>query len=242
MERGPQKNLFDLTYALPSACADQVASGAADIGILPVAEIERQRLAWLPETGIACHGPVRSILLISKVAPARIRTLAADSGSRTSVMLARVLLAEQHGTEPRIVPAPADLEPMLEIADAALIIGDPALRLDPVELGRRCHVADLGGEWVSLTGLPMVFALWGGKAENVPAELGEQFLASCRFGSEHLDEIVRAEAPRRGIPQDLAREYLTRHIVTELSDRDMAGFHTFLRHARELEARRAVTA
>src|SRR5580698_9942379 len=124
----------DLSFALPSDCAAQLASGAADIGIVPVIEMARQKLDYFRGTGIACHGPVRSILLISKVPINRIRTLAADAASRTSVMLARVILAEKYGVEPKVVTRPADLAAMLGEADAALIIGDPALRLNPEEL------------------------------------------------------------------------------------------------------------
>ena len=83
------RDTFDLRFALPSECADQLASGRADIGIVPVIEMARQGLDYFPGTGIACHGPVRSILLVSKVPFREIRTLATDSGSRTSAMLVR---------------------------------------------------------------------------------------------------------------------------------------------------------
>src|SRR5579862_7906302 len=91
------RNVFDLRFALPSACADQLASGEADIGIIPVIEMARQKLDYFRGSGIACHGPVRSILLISKVSISRIKTLAVDAASRTSVMLARAILAEKFG-------------------------------------------------------------------------------------------------------------------------------------------------
>ena len=93
----------------------------------------RQRLEYFRGTGIACHGPVRSILLISKVPLRDIRTLATDSGSRTSVMLARVILAEKYGVEPKLISRVADLSTMLGEADAALLIGDAALRVDPAK-------------------------------------------------------------------------------------------------------------
>ena len=125
----------------------------------------RQKLEYFRGTGIACHGPVRSILLISKVPFNRIRTLATDAASRTSVMLARVILAEKYGVEPKLISRPADLAAMLGEADAALLIGDPALRLDPATLP--FETLDLGAEWTSMTGLPMVFAVWGGRKEVV---------------------------------------------------------------------------
>src|SRR5258707_13073922 len=134
MLHGPERGVFDLRFALPSDCADQLASGAADIGIVPVIEMARQGLEYYRGTGIACHGPVRSILLVSKVPFRAIRTLATDSGSRTSVMLSRVILAERFGAEPSVVSRPPDLAAMLGEADAALLIGDAALAVDPATL------------------------------------------------------------------------------------------------------------
>ena len=92
MLHGPQQSLFDLEFRIPAECADRLASGEADIGIIPSFELTKQDLEIIPGAGIACHGAVRSILLISKVPAAEIRTLAADSSSRTSVELARVIL------------------------------------------------------------------------------------------------------------------------------------------------------
>src|SRR5215813_6597823 len=109
MLHGSQSDVFNLRFALPSECADQISSGEADIGIVPVIEMARQGLRYFRGTGIACHGPVRSILLVSKVPFREIRTLATDSGSRTSVVLSRVILAEKFGVEPNIVSRRADL-------------------------------------------------------------------------------------------------------------------------------------
>src|SRR5581483_10246160 len=100
---------------------------AADIGIVPSFELTRQDLEIVPGAGIACHGPVRSILLLSTKPAAEIRTLAADSSSRTSVQLARVILARKFGAVPVVSAHLPDAEAMLRQADAALIIGDPAL-------------------------------------------------------------------------------------------------------------------
>ncbi len=154
----------------PSVCADQLASGEADIGIVPVIEMARQKLAYFRETGIASHGPVRSILLVSKVPFGKIRTLATDSGSRTSVMLSRIILAEKYGVEPQVISHPPDLAAMLGEADAALLIGDAALRIDPATLP--FETLDLGEQWTNLTGLPMVFAVWAGRAEAIVEPYG----------------------------------------------------------------------
>ncbi len=231
-----------LEYALPSVCADRVREGSADLGILPVIEVERQGLEWLPGTGIACDGPVRSILLISKVPVGRIQTLATDNGSRTSVMLSRVILAERYGAEPVTRTMPAGLDSMLAAADAALIIGDPALRLDPDALRQTYEVLDLGAEWAALTGLPMVFAIWAGRRDRLIPGLADLFLESCRYGMAHIDDIVEQECLKRGIPKALGHEYLTRYIVFELGERHYEGMRRYLQLAKAIEKLRTVTA
>lgn len=230
MLHGSQRDLFELEFAIPSECADRLASGAADIGIVPSFELTRQRLEVIPGAGIACHGAVRSILLISKRPAAEIRTLAADSSSRTSVELARLILARKFGSTPEISRRAPDLESMLGSADAALIIGDPALRIDPTRLPYYAY--DLGAEWVEMTGRPMVFAVWAARPGSVDSGLTEAFRASCVYGRERMDAIVAAESARTGFTPELVRDYLTRNIVHELTDRDYEGMEQFLDFAR----------
>jgi predicted solute-binding protein len=233
MLHGGQRDVFDLRFALPSECADQLASGEADIGIVPVIEMARQQLEYFRGTGIACHGPVRSILLVSKVPFREIHTLATDSGSRTSVMLSRVILAEKFGAEPAVISRRADLAPMLGEADAALLIGDAALRVDPEKLP--FESLDLGAEWTALTGLPMVFAVWAGRHEIVQPRFADAFIESARHGLASIDDIVASEAPARGFAPELVRKYLTGHIVFELGERDYAGLNFFLERAARFE-------
>ena len=225
MLHGPQQEVFDLEFAVPSECADRVARGEADLGILPVAEIQRLGFSYFPETGIACTGAVRSILLITKVAPERIRRLAVDSSSRTSVMLTRVVLAEKYGCRPDVLTQAPHMETMLESADAALIIGDPALRIEPDSLPYAAY--DLGAEWMELTGLPMVFAMWSGPSRFMQDTYRDAFAGSCRFGLEHMDEIVRTSAHDRRYPEAVVRTYLTRHIEFELGTAHRAGVQRF---------------
>jgi chorismate dehydratase len=218
MLHGPQRGLFDLEFRVPAQCADDMASGAADIGILPSFELTRQDLEVIPGAGIACAGPVRSILLVSPRPAPEIRTLAADSNSRTSVELARIVLERRYGAAPALTSHPPDLEAMLKVADAALVIGDAALRIEPEHLPY--HVYDLGGEWVEMTGLPMVFAVWAGRRGVVTPAVEEAFRESCRYGREHMEDIVAAEAPHYGFAPEFVREYLTRRIVHELGPRE----------------------
>lgn len=224
MLHGEQRNVVDLTFSIPSECARQLEAGQIDIGLVPVAEIARQGLEIVPGVGIASFGAVRSILLFSRVPWRNVRTLAADASSRTSVQLARIILAERFGVAPEISERPPLLDDMLSHADAALVIGDPALHLEPTELPY--DWLDLGDEWTRLTGLPMVFAAWAGR--HPPAELTEITQASYQFGSERIADIVSSEYERRAISRELANEYLRRHIRFRLGPKEMEGLEAFL--------------
>jgi predicted solute-binding protein len=146
--------------------------------------------------------------------------------------LARIILAERYGAAPEVFPAPPDPEAMLESADAALLIGDAALKLDPVECGLAC--LDLGEEWATMTGLPMVFAVWAGRREALTTPLGETLMDSAKYGLARLDEIVSVESPARGLPSLLVEQYLTRHIQFLLGPEDRQGMQMYLRMARAI--------
>ena len=230
MLHGPQRGLFDLEFDIPAGCADRLASGAADIGIVPSFELLRQDLNIIEGTGIACRGPVRSILLISARPFNQIRTLAADSSSRTSVQLARMVLDLKYNVRPTVVRHAPDIESMLRIADAALIIGDPALRIEPSLLPY--HSLDLGEEWFDITGLPMVFAVWAARQGVNTAGVSAAFRDSCSYGRARIDEIVAAEASRRDFSPALARDYLLHKIVHELGPEEYEGLERFLAYGK----------
>ena len=230
---GPQRGLFRFQFDLPAQCAAALASGEADIGLVPCAELDRLEFDFLPHLGIACEGPVRSIYLISKTSFSDIRTLAADSGSRSSVALSRILLAEKYGVIPRYIPHPPDLHSMLATCDAALIIGDPALRLNPASLPY--HVLDLGEAWVSWSGLPMVFAVWAGKSTHLTPPVAQAFLESWQWGRTHMDEMARRAQTERGFDETLVRDYLTNHIVYSLTSRHLAGLSLYRSLVRKLD-------
>ena len=228
---GPQQGLFRLVFRKPADCADMLASGEADIGIVPSIELPRQRLAILPGLGIASRGDVRSILLVSKVPLGEVKILAADINSRTSIALARILLSRQYQAEPRIASMPPDVNRMLEGADAALVIGDAALQFDPSSTLFATY--DLGREWTSMTGLPMVFAVWAAKKEMVTSEISQVFKDSYEFGRQRLERIAEEQGPPRGLTVELAREYLTRHVVFEIGGEERAGLDLYLGYAQE---------
>jgi predicted solute-binding protein len=226
MLHGPQRDLVDLSFSIPSVCSRELELGHIEIGLVPVAEIARQQLEIVPGVGITCFGPVRSILLISKCPIRDIKTFAADASSRTSVQLARVILRERYGVTPHFTSCEPVLEQMLATADAALIIGDPALHIDPATLRYQC--LDLGEEWRLLTGLPMVFAAWGGKPGLPFPALEKITRGSYAYGAERIDEIIAHEHLLRGISQALATEYLKKHIRYVLGPQEEKGLQAFL--------------
>jgi len=229
MLHGAQKGLFDLSFDIPADCARRLATNQADIGIVPSAVLPELGLEIIRGAGIAAYGAVRSILLVSKVPVKSIRRLALDTSSRTSVVLARIVLRDAYGVTPECIAMPPDLSAMLEAADAGLVIGDPALRIDPRQAP---HVAlDLGEEWTRMTGLPMVFAVWAGRKEVVTPDVVDAFRDSARFGAERIDDIVMCESEPRGFSRDFVREYFARNIINELTDREYEGLERFLKLA-----------
>lgn len=230
MLRGNEQKLVDLSFSIPSICAAEIADGTIDIGLVPVSEIARQGLEILADVGIAAHGAVRSILLISRVPWPKIRTLAADLSSRTSVQLAKVILRERFGVEPDITEQTPDWREMLSHADAALVIGDPALRIMPEKLPYD-HL-DLAAEWLRLTGLPMVFAAWAGKPDMPDQVFREAALRSYQFGMAHLPDILNVECARRGISRDLGERYFAEHIHFPLGPAELEGLRQFWALAR----------
>lgn len=230
---GPQSGRIGLRFELPAECAESLRTGSADVGLVPVIEAFRQSLDVISDVCIASDGAVRSIFLVHKVPVAEIRSIAMDASSRTSVCLTRILLAERYGVNPAEHPAAPDLNAMLKEADAALLIGDPALRIPLPQPG--CGILDLGAEWKLLTGLPMVYAVWAGHAENLapstPSSMVSLFRDSYEWGKNRIDEIVRQEAPPRQVSTELALAYLTSHIKYELDIHARRGLSEFQRLA-----------
>src|SRR5262249_32073638 len=183
---------FELSYTVPSKCADQLKAGAADIGIIPVAAYATvPELAVIPGVSIAAKGAVRSILLISKVPAEEIRNVATDDSSRTSAALVEVFLRKYVGVSPGFTRQTANLDEMLKWHDAALLIGDPALQ---AETGGY-YVYDLAEQWQRWTGHPFVFAFWAVRKAALSAvppdlDLAQIFQRSRDNGLEHIPEIV----------------------------------------------------
>src|SRR3984885_309730 len=202
-EHGTAGRNYDISYTLPSSCARALQASTADIGIIPAAAYTQiPDLAILPEIAIASRRPVRSILLVSKLPLEKVRTVALDTSSMTSVALTKILFEKWLGGGRTFTPMAPDVDQMLAECDAGLVIGDPALQIDR----QRYHTLDLAEEWIRHTGKPFVFAFWAVRGEAVgeagPAlDLGAIFRKSRDHGLEpaSLNEIAREWAPRLGM-------------------------------------------
>ena len=229
---------YDISYTIPSLCAEALRAGTADIGLIPaVTYLSIPDLLVVPGVSIAAKGAVRSILLVSKSPLEEVQTVAADTSSRTSVALCDVLFrrwfpAKAGGERVRQFTAQApDLDAMLARHDAALLIGDSALRVDQT----RYLVLDLAAEWRAMTGKPFVFAFWAVRAPIASSEMLGHFRDSRDHGllSASLDAIARQWAPRVGISESDVRSYLTENICFDLDQENLAGLQLFLRYAAE---------
>ncbi len=231
---------FEISYTLPSACARALEAGTADIGIIPAAAYAQvPRLMVLPGVAIASRRPVRSILLVSRVPVEKIRTVALDTSSLTSVALTKILFEKWLGGGRAFTSMAPDIDKMLAQHDAGLLIGDPALQIDR----SRYVTLDLAEEWIRHTGKPFVFAFWAVRQEALRETAPSQDLAaifqkSRDHGLEtaNLDQIAREWAPRLGLKESAVRTYLTENIYYHLDAACLEGLQLFYRYASEIGA------
>src|ERR1051326_4988398 len=205
---------YEIGYTIPSLCAEALRAGAADIGLIPaVTYLTIPDLTIIPGVAIAALDRVRSILLVSRKPPEEIKTVAADTSSRTSVVLCDLLFrrhfpAHRDGSRVRqFSEHEPKLDAMLERFDAALLIGDSALRVDAPSYG----VFDLAHEWRTMTGKPFCFAFWAVRKSMARPGMIEHFAESRDHGLEprNLDVLACEWAPRVGISESEVRAYLT---------------------------------
>ncbi len=250
-EHEPERSLlrvqYQLGYTTPSGCAAELAAGEADIGLVPVAAYATTPgLRIVPGCTIASLDRVRSILLVVRSAGVdAVRTVAADTSSRTSFAYTRILFERFWKVPALFVPHPPNLEAMLAIADAALLIGDPALlALEDKEAreartGERLLYLDLAHEWHTFTGLPWISAFWalraGGLEETgMPAEELVNDLQSSRdHGLAHIEDLVAEWSTRITVPAATIRFYLTHNIHYLLDEACLEGLAVFYRYAAE---------
>jgi chorismate dehydratase len=217
--------LFDVRFDVPAQCAALLHEGRIDLGLIPAIEYLRGEYRIVPGVAIASDGPVASVAIFSRVPVEKITTLAMDISSRTSVALTRVLCAQRWQIAPKCIPAEPDLRQMLARADAALIIGDPALTIDHSALG--LTKIDLGAEWKDFTGLPFVYAMWCGRDAACGPEHVAELNAARERGTRDIDAIARAESNGNAARQQLVAHYLRDNLRYLLGDREIAGLRRF---------------
>jgi chorismate dehydratase len=228
--KGHHADLFAPSFHPPSMVARLLAQGNLDIGLIPSIEVQRiPNLRVLPDMCVAAHHEVRSVLLVSRVPVEEIRRVALDTNSRTSATLVRILLKERWGLNPEYLHERPDPERMLAEADAALVIGDPALRVDR----DRYQIIDLAAEWNTLTGLPFVFAVWAVRPEVEIPDLPFYFKSSLRYGLSSLDNLVRESAAEMELDSSEVRAYLTENLAFFLRQEEIQGLEEFYRRAHE---------
>ncbi len=231
---------YEVVFDFPGRLADRLESGDLDVALIPSIEAVDRDYTIVSDACIACRGPVWSVKLMSRVSPEAIRTLALDEGSRTSRVLARILLEKQHGVRPDCTPLNIRDDWRESPADAVLIIGDRAMRAAepefPVEI-------DLGQAWNDWTGLPFVFAVWAaGNSAAICADrqkslddLTEVLTNARNEGLNSLHRIAenQHEAYDLGITE--CYDYLHRKLNFTLGDDGKAALEKYYSLAAELD-------
>ena len=253
---GPLAGKYELSFAVPSQCAEDLRAGRADVGIIPSIEYQRMEdVVALPGMAIASKQEVRSLLVVSKVPIEMASSFALDTNSRSSVGLARILSRRHWNIDPEFIDMPPDPDKMLARADAALIIGDPALRLrlkmdalqakvpgtpgmngccccggddeHPVKGIETLFVYDIAQQWREMTGLPSVLAIWVARRGVVTPEMLADFQASREYGLARIGEIAEGAALKLELlPRELER-YLTENINFSLDEENLAGLRRY---------------
>ncbi|MGA7616319.1 MAG: menaquinone biosynthesis protein [Thermoanaerobaculia bacterium] len=241
-----------LRFTSPALCADLVADGAVDLGLIPAIELARiPDVVAVPSICIGSRTEVRSVLLVSRVPFEEIRSVALDPSSRTSVALTRILLAEKLGEETyrtiRFDPSERGRLLALEGHDAAVVIGDPALQIsrDPGPSIRFRY--DLVSEWNALFGDPFVFALWAGRRDSLERflaeEVHERLLASRAFGISQEEVIAREASEELALPYEELLDYFRSALHYEFGEderRALARFYDLAAKYALIEGRKEI--
>ena len=253
---GPLAGKYDLSFTVPSQCAEALRRGDADIAIIPSIEYQRMEgVAALLDMAIASKREVRSLLVVSKRPIELAKRIALDTSSRSTAGLVRILAKEHWGIHPEFVDAAPDASEMLKQADAALVIGDPALRISlkmealagkppgggdccqgdpedmPVPGFETLYVYDVVHQWREMTGKPAVLAIWVGRRDALTPEVFADFRASKQYGLEHVREISEAASIKLDLPPRALERYLTENIQFDLDEDNLAGLRLYFEKA-----------
>ena len=231
LDADPQR--WAIRYDLPSVCSSLLHAGQVDLGLVPSIDyLQDPAYRFVPGVGIGSRGPVASVALYTRVPVERVRSIALDTSSRTSVTLIRVLCRHRFGVEPEFVAHAPDLPAMVASADAGLLIGDPAFEADHAGLGLR--KVDLGEEWTAMTGLPFIYAAWTGRPGALTDADVEALQEAQQIGVRSVEAIAaeygRGDAGRTA----RAAAYLRDNVKYGLGPDEAAGLQLFLNYAADL--------
>ena len=221
---------LELIYDFPSQCADNLAAGQADAGL--ISSIEYQRIPSLKVVSgvcIASRRKVRSVVIVTKRDFRDIRTIALDRFSRSSIALCRLLFHRKCGKLPKMITMAPQLDKMLETADAALVIGDAALRQE----GHKFQTIDLAELWFEETGLPFVFAFWAVNDRAARKGLPDIFRAARDYGLQQLPNQVEALARRFQMERFEIDTYFHDNIHYDLGQEEKESLHLFYTYSSE---------
>ena len=224
---------FDVRFDVPARCAELLHAGEVDLGLVPSIEYLRgDSYVAVPGVAIGSDGPVASVAVFSHQPIDRVRTVALDASSRTSVALFTVLCARHFGIAPDVRVMPPEPARMLEACDAAVLIGDVALLFD--HEGAGVQKTDLGLAWKAYCGLPFVYAFWFGRPGLLTAGDVAALGDACRLGVEHADEVARQHFPGDPVRAAIGARYLRDNVDFGFAERELAGLTRFYRDAEDL--------
>jgi chorismate dehydratase len=242
---------YRISSDTPAECAAKLAARAADIGLVPVSALAfTPSLSVIPGCTIASQDRVRSILLVVRHPDGidGVARVALDSSSRTSATYTRILFSRFWQIQPAFVEHAPDLEAMLRVADAALLIGDPALLALEDRLARERRTGekllylDLAHEWHNLTGTVWVSAFWAANPDAIPAsgipatQVIEDFQQSRDAGLRNIDSLAGEWSTRIALPRETIHAYLSDNIWYLLDEPCLAGLDLFYRYGVECGA------
>lgn len=214
---------FKVILDVPSKLSDMMREGKMDIGWIPSIEYARMNdCLIMPDMSISSYKSVKSVVLISKVKIEKLTSVALDTDSRTSVVMLKILL-RRYGIMPEFLPMPPSIPEMMGIADAALIIGDNALRAKKDGF----IVYDLSEEWFRFTGLPFVHALLLVRKGISLGDQREVLFMAREKGISSVNRIIDEESERLGISKDMCRDYFEKRIIYRLGAEELEGLKTF---------------
>jgi chorismate dehydratase len=237
----PLATRYDIESMMPAQCAERLASGTADLGLVPItAFAQSSNLRIVPGCTIASKGAIRSLLLVLR-APTGfegVHSIAADTSSRATIAYVQIMARRFWKIRASFVPHPPDLDAMLAACDAALLIGDPALlaledrAAREERTGEELLYMDLGAEWHKLTGLPWISAVWGIREDAICSAQQRDQLVSDLIGSRdaglaHIDDLAQEWAMHIEVPRATIHTYLSKNIHYVLDDECLEGLRRF---------------